>query len=208
MKRGLLLVLLVLGVLAAACASDAELPIDDTDATNGDAPISQGACIEDEPDCLDTGVVQDLPTEPLGDGGGAAGTCLEGTGDCNDTPGPQLEPLPMNGEDGDGPGDTDTATGFVVDGGLTVTEALEGTVEGIVAVKGFIVATEDGVSLCEALAESFPPQCGGASLAVEGLAIDEYPVEEEGSTRWTNDIVILFGEVVDGTLVIDPMVAG
>jgi hypothetical protein len=206
MKRSLLLLLLVLGVLAAACTTESELPIDDPG--NGDAPVSQGACLEGEPDCEDTGVVNDLPEEPLGAGGGAAGTCLEGTGDCNDTPGTPLEPLPTQDENADGPGETDSATGFVVGNGLTVTEALSGDAEGTLAVGGFIVANESGTFLCEALAESFPPQCGGESIAVEGLAIDEYPVEEEGAVRWTNNAVVLFGEVVDGVLVIDDMVNG
>ena len=41
--------------------------------------------------------------------------------------------------------------------------------------------------LCEALAESFPPQCGGASLIVEGLVLGLVAgLERSGGVQRTN----------------------
>ena len=59
MKRSTLLLLLVIGLLAAACSTESELPVND----NGDQPAPQGACIETEPDCEDT-VVDPAPLPP------------------------------------------------------------------------------------------------------------------------------------------------
>lgn len=37
-----------------------------------------------------------------------------------------------------------------------------------VAVRGFLIATEQGAQLCGIVLESYPPQCGGPTLAVTG----------------------------------------
>ena len=50
------------------------------------------------------------------------------------------------------------------DGGVTVSEALASSSQ-VGWIRGFLLAERDQpVMLCEALAESFPPQCGGAAL--------------------------------------------
>lgn len=69
--------------------------------------------------------------------------------------------------------------------------------------RGYLVDAGEGVRLCEALAESFPPQCGGRSLRVEGPLPDVAWSEAEG-VRWTDGQVELRGEVEDGTLVLSP----
>jgi hypothetical protein len=126
--------------------------------------------------------------------------CLVGEPDCNDAPGGEPQDLPPPGDE---PG---TSDGFVVDGGLTVTDALETDATGIIAVSGFIVADAAGVRLCEALAESFPPQCGGPSILLEGLEqIDPDELSTEGDVSWTDYAVTVFGELTDGTLVADPL---
>jgi hypothetical protein len=92
---------------------------------------------------------------------------------------------------------------------LTVEEALASPPEGLVTVTGFILAADgEPVRLCAALAESYPPQCGVASLVVEGLDLDTV----EGLTRaeepayahtaWTDAQVSLTGEIVGGTLAV------
>ena len=59
-----------------------------------------------------------------------------------------------------------------------------------------------------ALAESYPPQCGGASLVVEGLELASVeslttPAEPEyAHTSWTNAPVELYGVVADGVLAV------
>lgn len=92
---------------------------------------------------------------------------------------------------------------------LSVEEALASTLEGPLLVSGFIVAPDgEPVRLCSALLESYPPQCGGASLVVEGLDLEAI----EGLTRtaepdlaqvaWTDAAVPVLGEVADGVLTI------
>lgn len=171
-------------VVLAACGSEAdqvsELPTNDNP---GDAPAAAGACLEGEPDCIDTGVITD-------------------------------EPLPLPGDDTDDAGSSDdggtvVSGGMTVDGGLTISEALASDVTGIIAVQGFLLDDGTGARLCEALAESFPPQCGGASIPVTGYEeVLDVPLQSEQSTTWTDDWVTFFGEIVDGVFVVDPTVTG
>ena len=62
---------------------------------------------------------------------------------------------PLGGDSG--------SSGFVVDGGLTVPEAIAYEGNQVVAVQGFVYRDGQTDALCELLAESYPPQCGGAS---------------------------------------------
>ncbi len=144
----------------------------------------------------------DAAALPVNDGDAPAidTTCLVEEPECDDTPAGEPQDLPPPG---DNPA---TSDGFVVDGGLTVTAALQTDAIGIVAVQGFVVATAEDVRLCEALAESFPPQCGGASIVLEGLEqIDPEELSTEGDVSWTNLTVTILGELIDGTLVTDPL---
>lgn len=66
-------------------------------------------------------------------------------------------------------------------GGVTVSEALAGSSR-VGWIRGFLLAERDQpVMLCEALAESFPPQCGGAALVLRDGVLwrepysDSYP---------------------------------
>ncbi len=64
---------------------------------------------------------------------------------------------------------------------------------------GFLVVVGAGpVRLCAALAESFPPQCGGDSTTVVGLDLGEIvDVESEADVRWTAAPITLAG-LLDG----------
>jgi hypothetical protein len=62
--------------------------------------------------------------------------------------------------------------GMTVDGGLSVDEALDTEVIGVVAVKGYLFDDGAGLRLRNVLAESLPPQCGGASLTVADFDFD------------------------------------
>ncbi|MCC6223186.1 MAG: hypothetical protein IT201_06800 [Thermoleophilia bacterium] len=114
-----------------------------------------------------------------------------------------------------GSGDGGSGDGGGNDGGgspgeaLSIEEALASTAEGPLLVSGLIVAPEgEAVRLCSALAESYPPQCGGASLVVEGLDLETVP----GLTRttepdlaqvaWTDTPVAVTGELADGVLTV------
>lgn len=134
----------------------------------------------------------------------ATGACIIDEPNCNDTV--------VGGEPQVLPGDNSDAVssgGMTVDGGLSVSDALAGGVSGVLAVQGFIVDDGTGARLCEALAESFPPQCGGASIPVSGYepAVGT-PLTSDQGVIWTDTPVSLFGEFVDGTFVVDSTVSG
>jgi len=133
------------------------------------------ACAEDQPDCQDTVTTGDLPT------GG------------NDPLAPVSDPA-------DGP----VSDGMVVGDGLSVSEAISQQGSQPVAVHGFVVRTSEAAHLCETLAESYPPQCGGASLTLTNPeATDDLPLIEDGDVQWSPDIVILIGTVTGNELTID-----
>lgn len=105
-----------------------------------------------------------------------------------------------DGDTGTGPsGDT---LGAPADGGLTVPEALETDATGPLTVQGFLIDEGGAVRLCQAAMESYPPQCGGDSLRVEGLdAASLEGATTEGDITWV-DQVTLTGELEDGTLTV------
>lgn len=89
--------------------------------------------------------------------------------------------------------------GAAVDGpGISVTDALTFLGGEAVLVNGALFIDEEGgVRLCEAIAESFPPQCGGARLVVEGLDPRSVQLEDASGVRWAESVQ-LFGRVVAG----------
>jgi len=189
LRLSLLALLAVLALVAAACGAE-------DDAAASQAPVGGS----DEPAVLPPNPNPDA-TPP-----DATGACFEDEPDCQDTPGPGEVPSDLPPPD-DG-GTPLTSTGMLVDGGLTVTDALAGDATGVIAVKGFLVVNEGGARLCEALAESYPPQCGGSAIAItdyeETLSV---PLTSAQGVSWTDDYVSFLGEIVDGVLVVDPTVA-
>ena len=109
-----------------------------------------------------------------------------GPGGAVDTPRPDEAPILViaDGEPGDGPG-------------LSVAEALtHGPTDDLVTVTGSLFVDADGtVRLCDAIAESFPPQCGGDRIVVTGLDPADVPeLQEENGVRWAESAT-LFGSV-------------
>ncbi|HSK16262.1 MAG TPA: hypothetical protein VK915_08835 [Gaiellaceae bacterium] len=86
---------------------------------------------------------------------------------------------------------------------LTADAAAEGGYEGPAVVTGNVLFLDDEMRICEALAESFPPQCGGGSVLVEGIepALVPWMVEVEG-VWWTDRPVELEGVLADGVLTV------
>ncbi|NIR41603.1 MAG: hypothetical protein GWN79_26950, partial [Actinobacteria bacterium] len=79
---------------------------------------------------------------------------------------------------------------------------------GVIAVKGFVVADADGIRLCDLLAESLPPQCGGTWIELANLdAIDPDELKTEQGVTWTDFPVTVLGEIVDGVLTPTPLSA-
>lgn len=110
------------------------------------------------------------------------------------------------GSAGDGP-----SVGPYVDdeAPLTVQEAITLGEAKDVTVVGSLLIQEDGVRLCSALAESYPPQCGGDSLRVEGLDIDVLvglsrtdPRDGPGRAAWADYPVTLSGSLAGGLLTV------
>lgn len=95
-----------------------------------------------------------------------------------------------------GPG-TPTADGRLtissdaVDGPpLQIIDALAaGSTEPVLVTGALFVDAGAGVWLCSALAESFPPQCGGERLEVVGLDPATVPgLEEANGVRWAEGV--------------------
>ncbi len=153
------------------------------------------------PDAGDATADLPLNSDP-GSSGQIAGACLEGEPECNDTPGD----LPPPGDIADEPL---TPSPAVVDGGLTVSEALATDAKGVIAVQGFLLVADGTSLLCDALAESYPPQCGEASIEITGYeeALGA-PITSAQGVSWTEELVGFLGEIVDGMFVVDPTTAG
>jgi len=122
--------------------------------------------------------------------------CAPEFSDCDDTVVIDGDDLFPNDEPQDGVAPSAGASGMLVGGGLTVAEALATDASGILAVQGW---------LCEALAESFPPQCGGANVGLGDLSgIDLGELQSNGDVTWSDDAVVVIGELIDGVLVPTP----
>ena len=119
--------------------------------------------------------------------GGAASSCLEGSTGCDDTPGAT------------GTGGVESAP----DGSVPVGDAVAAGVQGPFLISGFLVVDASGARLCEALAESFPPQCGGTSIPLQPAeAPAGSTTTTEGDVTWTDQPLLLEGEIVDGAFVV------
>lgn len=182
MRLKIFALLAVLALVAAACGSETN------DAATPEAP---NAGAEVLPPNSDPGT-----TPP-----DVAGACLEGEPDCNDTLLPGQEPTDLPPSDAGGP----TSAGALVDGGLTVTEALASDATGTIAVKGLLLVDEQGARLCEGFAESAPPLCSFAEVPITGYEeVLSVPLTSSQGVSWTDQVVSFLGEIIDGTFVVDP----
>jgi len=177
-------------LLSAACGdSDSEVDTGAGDEipvnpdADDDMVSSESMCVEDEPDCDDTAVIpdegQDLPTP-------------------DDTATDEAD-------------DSAVSSGMPVEGALTVSEALATDATGVLAVRGFGFEEGDVSRICESLAPGGERyECGGASVVVLNLdltATGATVVPHDG-LNYTDEAIIVFGEMIDGVLVLDPTVTG
>ena len=87
--------------------------------------------------------------------------------------------------------------------GLSVVEALASDLDGPLLVNGAIVIRDGETRLCELLLESFPPQCGGASLIVDGYdRSSASALSEEGGIVWSDGPVQVLGTIEGNHLVV------
>lgn len=82
-------------------------------------------------------------------------------------------------------------------GGLSIAEAEASTIAGPLLVRGYLIERDGELRLCDAILESFPPQCGEPSLRVEGQALS--PSEERAS---------VLGVVEDGRITVSETATG
>jgi hypothetical protein len=82
--------------------------------------------------------------------------------------------------------------------GISVADALEqvGSDQPLLVNGSLFVDADGGALLCEAIAESFPPQCGGLRLEVRGLDTAGQILEEAEGVRWAESVQLL-GRVVE-----------
>lgn len=94
---------------------------------------------------------------------------------------------------------------------ISLAEAARQVDSTVVDVAGFLIFGPDEVRICEALAESFPPQCGGDSLVVDvlepGLLESRLSTADTGGdlnpevpVRWTDEVVMISGQMQGGRL--------
>jgi hypothetical protein len=87
--------------------------------------------------------------------------------------------------------------------GISIDAALTSDSAEPLLVNGNLLAQGEQIRLCSALAESFPPQCGGPSLQVEGLKLAEVDsLVTEGDVSWTDRPIQLLGTVEGDRLVV------
>lgn len=84
---------------------------------------------------------------------------------------------------------------------LTVAQALTAPSGSPVTVRGYVLATAGVTYLAESLAESYPPQPGGAVLKLEGLDVGTLPgAERAEDTTWTSEQLAISGRLRGGVL--------
>ena len=114
------------------------------------------------------------------------------TGDAPATdPGPTATSPGGAGRDADG---ILTIAPGIADGpGISIEEAIgNGGGQPLLINGALFVDPEGRVLLCDAIAESFPPQCGGMRLEVHGLDLASLPdLQEENDVRWAEQVQLL-----------------
>jgi hypothetical protein len=183
-----LLAVVFVGAVGTGAAEEEVPPAADEEGlppADGDGAVDSGEspCFEDEPDCTV------MPDDPV----------------ATDLPVPADGPAPAD----------DGATPALISGlALTVSEALTTAADGVLAVRGHLFdyqGDDVGLRLCESLeplGERYG--CGGAFVPLEGLDLADVQADVipfEGTT-YTEMEIVVYGELVDGVLVVDTTTIG
>ena len=127
---------------------------------------------------------------------------------CSDDGGSAESPAPPAVTTATAPDVPSPAAGIMLsDAGASVAEALASPVsEDLVVVRAHVLVAADGSArLCDALRESMPPQCGGASMGLENLPSGFLTgLSEAQGVHWTDEPAQLIGRVRDDVFVNDP----
>lgn len=100
---------------------------------------------------------------------------------------------PSSGGARDGDGILQIAQGIADGPGISIEEAIGNSGGEPLLINGALFVDPAGrVLLCDAIAESFPPQCGGLRLEVRGLDIDSLSgLEQANGVRWAEQVQLL-----------------
>ena len=91
--------------------------------------------------------------------------------------------------------------------GISIGEALTSDLQGPLLINGQLHVQNGRARLCEALAESFPPQCAGRFLVAEGLDLKTIDgLTSEGSVTWSDQNVQVLGTVEGEVLTVSATV--
>jgi hypothetical protein len=100
-------------------------------------------------------------------------------------------------DDGPGAGQGTTSGPLSVEQALA-SEPLENAV-----VEGILFAEGGSVRLCGAVAESYPPQCPGAAVEVEGVDLSTVSdLQTAQGVSWRDGLIRLTGALQDGLLTV------
>lgn len=86
--------------------------------------------------------------------------------------------------------------------GISIDEAIALESSEPVLVNGWVYARAGEVRFCDAIAESYPPQCPGVSLLVEGLKLEEVDGLQRASGVAWSERTQLLGVVADGKITV------
>jgi hypothetical protein len=86
--------------------------------------------------------------------------------------------------------------------GISIDEAIALGSSEPVLVNGWVYARGGEVRFCDAIAESYPPQCPGVSLLVEGLKLEEVDGLQRASGVAWSERTQLLGVVADGRITV------
>ncbi|MDX1450240.1 MAG: hypothetical protein R3246_14400, partial [Acidimicrobiia bacterium] len=113
-----------------------------------------------------------------------AGACLAGDPDCQDIGDPNAEGPPADASD----------EPITPSDSLSPSQVLDaGSIDGSFVVEGFLFIDADGnARLCDSVLESYPPQCGGESIAIAG-DLSEIEMTSDQGLSWTDYTVLLEG---------------
>ncbi len=133
-----------------------------------------------------------------------AGRCVEGEQDCDD--------VVTNDDPTDLPSNDDepASSGMPANGDFTVSDALSTDATGILAVRGYLLGSNNQLLLCEELVGAGEKYaCSGASVILSNLDMNDVPglVFLEGTT-FTEGEITLFGTIADGVLEVNNAVRG
>ena len=93
--------------------------------------------------------------------------------------------------------------------GISIADALASDSDQPLLVNGAIVATAQDTRLCDVLMESYPPQCGGPYLIVEGLDLSTIDnLQEASGVSWTDSPFQLLGTVENGVITVNSLTSG